>query len=250
MIIMFVTLSYYDQNKRKQLRIPYYELQGVAQKIYEKDKNNVDFDFHTLEQKYTYFKPYLDYILLQKQGRLDGFLINPHSIIYGNQEGTLSYYSDLNERLHIKNKIIPYLCSDDASIMLNQGNDGYSSILLTDATTLSHENAKNHDLIIELYLHHILSQNKVIALHYQGWLNKGDCIDPYGMNGTYVALYLGVIRCMKFKEDSVVYHTKNTKIQTVAQTNWLNSHETDICGYFSMDKEEAEKAKQFIKSFS
>ena len=73
---MLATLSYQEVNKQKQISLPYYEIQNIAQEIYEKDKNRVEFDFQTFENKYTYFNPYLDYILLQKQGRLDSFLMN------------------------------------------------------------------------------------------------------------------------------------------------------------------------------
>lgn len=87
---MNIMLSYNEQKTRKQIQIPYYELQNVVKEIYEKDKRIVDFDFHTFESRYTYFKPYFDYVLLQKQGRLDSFLMNSNSSIYGNSNGTLS----------------------------------------------------------------------------------------------------------------------------------------------------------------
>lgn len=133
--------------------------------------------------------------------------------------------------------------------MLNQENKNYACILLADATSLSHDKAKNHALIIELYMHHILSQNKKIALHYKNWINNSHDESIFGINGDYSSLYLGVMRYIE--RESITYYTKNNQIQTEAQTNWLLSRElTYICYNFHMNQKEANRSKQFIKSFS
>ncbi len=250
-LIMNAILSYNEQKTRKQIQIPYYELQNVVKEIYEKDKGIVDFDFNAFESKYTYFKPYFDYVLLQKQGRLDSFLMNPKSSIYGNSDGTLSYYSSQTNRTHKDTNVITYPRSDDTSVMLNQENKNYASILLADATSLSQNEAKKHDVIIELYMHHILSQNKKIASHYKNWVNDNHEESIFGINGGYSSLYLGVIRYVEHESEPVVYYTKNKQIQTESQTNWLLKKElTYICYNFHMNQREANRSKQFIKSFS
>ncbi len=250
---MLATLSYQEVNKQKQISLPYYEIQNIAQEIYEKDKNRVEFDFQTFENKYTYFNPYLDYILLQKQGRLDSFLMNENYSIYGTTDHTICYYSDVLIGLHKERHVIPYFASDNESIMWNQPNYGYACILLADANRISHKNAKTHNLIINLYLHSILSQNKEIANHYEEWISKqyNNRESPFDEYGMYAGLYLGVIRYVKLDvPQPIIFYTSNQKIQTDLQTNWLNQQTKAICYRFCMEEKESEKAKQFIKSFS
>ncbi len=243
---MQTILSYIEGDKRKYLKVPYYELQSVMQEIYESDKGTVDFDFSSFEQSYTYFKPYLDYILLYKEGRLESFLMDENATIYSTQEQQLYYFSNQHSRLHQRTHVVPFLSADDKKVMLNQTNTGYSSILLADGISLSHKEAKNHCLLMDFYLHQILSQSKDITCHYKEWV-KEERHDPFLPTGMYLSLYLGVIRYIQL--DAITYYTKNHFIQTHAQSEWLSKRETAICYQFQMSLEEIQRAKQFMKSF-
>lgn len=248
---MLATLSYNDQNVQKQIQIPYYEIENVTQEIYEKFKQMDDFDFTRFEQQYTYFKPYLDYILLQKQGRLDSFLMDANNSIYENSH-ILYYFSKNITRIHDENGIVPYLCADDKSIMLNQRNKLYNSILLHDATTLSYMEAKQHDLLLHFYLHHILSKNKEIALFYEEW-KKNELNPKYAKNfcdyeQTFLSIYLSTIRC--YDAGGLLFCLGIKEIRTDFQINWLSKQEVNFTSPFPLSEEQMETAKQFIKSFS
>lgn len=239
MIIMLTTLSYYEQGKRKQIQIPYYELQNVTQKIYERDKNRVDFDFATFEQKYTYFKPYLDYILLEKNGRLDSFLMDSNNSIFENCHAL--YYCFKKE-----NRIIPYLCADDKSIMLNERNIDYDALLLNDATSISYEKAKKHDRLIVFYLHYIISQNREIATHYENWIERNKDVKDF--NKIYVTCFLSALPYVDFGD--YIWYLKADGIESKKQREWICNNDAKPLHTYRLNEEEKQIAKQFIKSFS
>lgn len=107
---------------------------------------------------------------------------------------------------------------------------------------------KIHGLLIDFYLHYILIDNKEIATHYNEWKNQfyDEKMYPFDQNGTYLSLYLGVIRLLKF---DTLYYTKNAYLQTVLQTQYIESHhDTYICYHFDENDSEIARAKQFMKS--
>lgn len=248
---MLATLSYMNQNIRKQIELPYYEIENITQEIYEKCKQTDDFDFATFEQQYTYFKPYLDYILLQKQGKLDSFLMDENNSIYADNH-TLYYFSKNCTRFHAVNGLSPYLCADDKSIMLNQRNVYYDSILLSDATSLSYKEAKMHDLLLHFYLHQVLSRNKEIALYYKEW--KQHKLNPqyedyfFDHEQTFLSMYLSTIRC--YDAGDLLFCMGLKEIETDFQKKWLEKYDVEFSSAFPLNEKQIETAKQFMKSFS
>ena len=240
---MFATLSYKDQFERK-ITVPYYELQVLAQERYEKEKQKSDFDFDTFEKQYTYFRPYLDYILLYKQGRLYSFLMEESNQIYS--ENHILYYSSTKQtRIHDQN-VVPYLKSDDHSILLNQRNINYSHLLLNNAFTLSHLNATKHDLLIDFYLHQILSQNKDIATHYDNW-KRQETVCEMDPKRKYILCYLGSFLFLDLGD--MIWYIKSEGTETVAQTNWIHKTAAQPARIYKPTCEEIIVAKQFTKSF-
>lgn len=244
---MQVTLSYTEQGKRVQTQIPYYELQNVAQEIYEKEKSHLD--WKQFEQKYTYFKPYLDYILLYKEGRIDSFLMDFKRSIYS-IDHHLYYFSKTETRIHEKTDIVPYLKADDETVMLNQDNLEYDCILLPDGNHLSYQNGKIHDLLIHFYLHSVLSQNKEIAVHYASFIqyDKPNWIHSFHDHETaFSSFYLNVIRYVDFQD--YLWYIGAKEIETPAQTEWLHKHQAKPIHMYRLNEEQIETAKQFMKSF-
>lgn len=248
---MLATLSYNNQSVQKQIQIPYYEIENVTQEIYEKSKQADDFDFATFEQQYTYFKPYLDYILLQKKGRLDSFLMDENNSIY-TYNGVPYYFSSKKTRMHDRKRMVPYLCADDNSIMLNQRNILYNSILLSDATSLSYKEAKSHDLLFHFYLHQLLSKDKEIALYYENWKQNGLNSQYekwfYEHEQAFLSIYFSVIRY--YDAIDQLFYVGLKEVETSLQRNWLAKYNVESKSPFPLSEEEMETAKQFMKSFS
>ena len=247
---MLATLSYIENKQRKEQILPYYEIESFLQAMYEKEKLSRDFDFSCLESQYNYFSPYLDYFLLEKEGKIDSFLMDENTSIYS-QNHQLFYYSKKYSKLHHNNHIISFLQADDKSIHLNQQpKDQDPGILLADSTCLSYDIIQQHGLLMDFYLHYLLMNHKDIATHYDIWRQKeyDNRTHPFDQTGTYLSTYLAVIRFVYF--DSFLYYTQNPAIQTKQQSVYLNQIENkSVCYSFHVNQEEKLIAKKFMKSF-
>lgn len=246
-VFMDVVFSYQDQEKRKIVGMPYYELEAFCKMIYENDKGRVDFNFEELEKKYTYFTPYFDYALLHKNACLQYALMDQYSI-YKGEGNSLIYHSSSKTGLHARTNTIPFSLANDEAICLNYtAHHLEPTILLPDGTTFFIPFSKQHDLTMDFYLHYLLMNNEEVAMHYEKWK---ETIDPkklqFDVSGTYLCSFLGVIRYGVI--DNVIYYTENKKIQTDAQNIFLAGCEHYPCHKYNLDSNEVLKAKQLMKS--